>query len=221
MKTQNVDEGKLLKNIGSLFRDRADIWFRSVEDQIVSWDDLCCRLKKEFLPRNYEKLVKHQIKSRYQKKTETIGTFIAHIDELISYLPHPFDVSKRLNIIRQNMLPEYQDKLTLIEINSEEHLRDLIDRIEEGRSATRRVSNQSESKVRFVDNIYSDFSSEAESIDLCSEYDKKISFSSKSDKVGGSTKHQSTSKINNAKPKHSNNVFLITVQFLLRKKLVK
>lgn len=83
LKTLNVDEGKFVKYIGSLFRARADIWYRSVEDQIVSWDDLCCRLKKEFFPRNYEKLVKHQIKSRNQKKTETIGTFIAQIDDLI------------------------------------------------------------------------------------------------------------------------------------------
>lgn len=195
IKTQNVDEGKLLRNIGSLFRDRADVWFRSVEDQVVSWDDLCCRLKKEFLPRDYEKVIRHQIKSRYQKKTETIGTFIAHIDELISYLPHPLEPNKRLQIIRQNMLVEYQDKLTLIDINSEEQLRTLVDKIEEGKSATRRCSNSTDNKVRFVDSTYSDFSSEAESLDLCSEYDRKVSLSSE---------HKTSSKKNTDKPTSSN-----------------
>ena len=129
-KTRKVSEAKLMNSIGCLFENRADVWFRSIEHEIESWADLCSRLKKEFLPHNFEKHIKELIKTRYQQSGESIGTFIAHISDLSNYLPVPLSKDKRLRIIRDNMLPEYQERLILEDIHSEERLVELVNKIE-------------------------------------------------------------------------------------------
>lgn len=162
-KVHQVPEHKLLNSINCLFRGRADVWYRSVQGNILTWDDLCCKLKKEFLPRNFEKVIKQRLKDRYQQKDETIGTFIAHLDDLASYLPTPLSAEKRLQQIKQNMLPEYQDKLALVEVNSEHHLLELIDKIDACKSSlsSRRQSytKNSDTRVRFLNSVDSELSS--------------------------------------------------------------
>lgn len=183
-KIHSVPEHKLLTSINCLFKGRADVWYRSVQPNVVSWGDLCDKLKKEFLPRNFEKVIKRRIKERYQKKNETIGTFIAHLDDLSSYLPTPLSDSKRLDIIKQNMLPEYQEKLALIEVNSEKQLIELIDKIDECKVSLDRVrdvsTKRSEGHVRFLNSIDYKNLSEDENNEVFSEYSKSKSHSSRS-----------------------------------------
>lgn len=48
----------------------------------------------------------------------------------MSYLFTSLSKEKRLQIIRQNMLLEYQNKLTLVDITSEKQLIELIEKID-------------------------------------------------------------------------------------------
>lgn len=68
------------------------------------------------------------------------------MDEIIFYLSHPLDSLERLQLIKQ----EYQYKSRLIVIHSEEHLRKLVDKIEECKITLRRHTDSSGSRVTFV-----------------------------------------------------------------------
>lgn len=162
-KTRKVSESRLLAGIGCLFEDRADVWFRSIVNEIETWADLCSRLKQEFLPRNFEKHIKDMIKNRYQLDDESIGTFIAHVHELSNYLPVPLSKEKSLKIIRENMLPEYQERLILEDIDSEQKLVELVNKIDDRKGTSRLKANSStrpaDNRVTFFekDILNSDF----------------------------------------------------------------
>lgn len=135
-KACRISEEKLLDSFDLLLEGNAETWFRHVRSQITSWEDLCGRLKNEFLPVNFEKLVKQLIKNCKQMENEGIGTYLARIGEFMDYLPTPYSEEKRFRKIRNNLLKRYKEKIVLEDIVSENNLIQLINKIDLNSSST-------------------------------------------------------------------------------------
>jgi len=63
-----------------------------------------------------------EIKARTQGRTETIGIYLATMENLFTRLTSPLSESDQLKILQRNILPFYQDRLALVDINSKDEL---------------------------------------------------------------------------------------------------
>ncbi len=119
---RNVSKEQLFKSAIDLFRGPALNWFRLIRKNVNSWDALKTALREQFLPYDYEDRLWEEIRRRSQGKDETIGIYLAVMDNLFSRLTYPADEKRRLNIILRNLNPFVQEKLCLTEIKSADDL---------------------------------------------------------------------------------------------------
>lgn len=131
---RNFPKDRLLDSAIDLFKGRALVWFRSVRGNVASWSDLVRKLKEEFQPPDYDFLLWEEIKGRTQGRDETIGIYVATMENLFKRLNNPISESAKLGIIIRNLNPFYNEKLGLTEIESTEKLIQLGHSLEARRS---------------------------------------------------------------------------------------
>lgn len=115
---RGLTEEQLFKTVSDLFEGKALVWFRSMKHIIKDWSTLCAYLKDEFLPSDYNDRLWEIIKKRTQGETESISIYVAYMSNLFSRLTVPVSDSAKLKIIRKNLLPYYQEKIILLEIDT-------------------------------------------------------------------------------------------------------
>lgn len=131
--SRGVSKEKLFNCATELFEGKALILFRSIRDKVCDWENLCVALKQEFLPSDYNERLWEQIKQRTQGDRESIGIYIAYMNNLFNRLSTPVSEDVKLKIILKNILPYYQTHLTLVKIDSLEHLVELCRKLETSR----------------------------------------------------------------------------------------
>ena len=105
--TRRVDDRELFLVILELLSGEALIWFRVHKHHIRSWEEFKSELKLEFLPASYEDALWREIRNRKQGQGERISSFIHCMLSLISRLREPISEDRQLELILQNVSPEY------------------------------------------------------------------------------------------------------------------
>ena len=108
-----ISKDTLLSFAHEFFENETLIWFRSVRTNISSWDELVYQLKLDFLPIDYELSLWDEIRSRTQGSTERPLIFIAIMENLFKRCINPVAEFVQLKIIIRNLLPYYQQQLSL------------------------------------------------------------------------------------------------------------
>jgi hypothetical protein len=105
MIARNVTAVDLFNSAYALFEDPALRWFRSIRDNVTDWLGLMSRLKLSFLPRDYDNKLWDDIKSRKQRKDESIIIYVAEMNALFSHLSTRPSADIKQKNIRRNLLP--------------------------------------------------------------------------------------------------------------------
>lgn len=133
--SRNVTKAQLCVSAADLFKGRAKIWYNSIRNSVVDWDDLVGRLRKQFLPSDYNDRLLEEIKQRTQGPKESIGLYIATIKLMFDRLTFSVSEALKLKIILKNISPFYQSQLGLVQIKSIEELIDVGRQLEERKEA--------------------------------------------------------------------------------------
>lgn len=127
---RNVSEDELFRSGIDLFQGRAYIWYLSARKKAQDWQSLVVLLRKQFQPRDYNDKLFEEIKNRTMGPHESIGIYIAVMENLFSRLSVKLSEKARLRIIMNNITPFYQTQLALTNIDSIDELLDFCQRLE-------------------------------------------------------------------------------------------
>lgn len=128
---RNVQKKDLFQSASDLFTEKATFWYRQIRPSVNDWESLVIKLKKDFLPSDFEDDIWSQIKSRKQGRFESVILFIACMETLFSRLSHPPAEVTKIKYIKQGLQVEYQKRLALSDIDSVDTLSKLCKRLEE------------------------------------------------------------------------------------------
>lgn len=131
--SRGISKEQLFKKSIELFDGKALIWYRSIKDKVSDWDNLCKYLRKEFLPHNYQDKLWEKIKSRTQGEKESIGIYMAVMNNLFNRFERHVNEEAKLQILRKNILPYYQNHLILRDIDTIDELEVLCKKLEQGK----------------------------------------------------------------------------------------
>lgn len=115
---------KLLSYATEIFVEDALHWFRSIKDQVSSWDELVILLQQDFDKSDYDYRLLAEIRSRTQGETENITIYLSILSGMFSRLSKPLLEEDKLEIILHNIRPCYASTLaSATEIKELEQLR--------------------------------------------------------------------------------------------------
>lgn len=129
-KAENVSREQLFRSSYHLFAGVALDWFIAFSEKFKSWDELVAALKKQFLPHDYDYWLLKDIEKRLQLSSESFGIYLANMELMFKNLPRVLPEIEKVNILRRNILPTYQERLALIDITTVSQLFDLCSKIE-------------------------------------------------------------------------------------------
>lgn len=131
--SRNVCKEELFQSAIELFEGDALTWYRVVRKQVSSWDDLTKRMREEFLPPMSADLLWKQITERTQGPNESIGLYVAVMTALFDRMPTTVTEPLRLQLLRRNIIPFYQERLALIDIQTSFDLIEMCSKLESTR----------------------------------------------------------------------------------------
>lgn len=149
----------LLDSAIDLFTGKALIWFRAIRNSVNSWSALAQKLREEFQPHDYDFQLWEEIKRRTQGKDESLGYYVAVMENLFRRLNEPVSEATKLAVLLRNLAPFYNERLGLTEVESVEHLlrlgRNLENRkaVIESYQPPRRNRNDLEPDLAYVDSV--------------------------------------------------------------------
>lgn len=127
---RGVTPKQLYQSALDLFTGRALTYYRAIRTQVHNWKQLTSELREEFLPPDYNQNLYEEIKHRTQGSSETIGMYIAIMQNLFNRMRVPVTEQVKLKIILNNLMPLYQQALMLTDVTSIEQLKKLGRHIE-------------------------------------------------------------------------------------------
>lgn len=137
---RGISEDELFFSSLDLFEGKAINWLRGIRSKVNSWSELKSELRDQFQPPDYDEELLHEIKGRMQGRHESIGIYLAVMRNLFSRLLNPLTDNEKLKIILRNIHPSIQDRLALVEVNSEEELLKYGRKIEEIEARKKRIA---------------------------------------------------------------------------------
>jgi hypothetical protein len=133
MEILNITEHEVMHGMKHLLTGEAREWYRLVEGDVRTWSDFCRKLRKEFLPRDYEETALERLKQFKQSPGESATIFIARFNHRAHFLPTALSNERKLEILRRNIRPYYQEKLWDKDINTIQQLINYCDRLDDTR----------------------------------------------------------------------------------------
>lgn len=131
--SRNVNKANLFSSARDLFAGDALRMYNWFKRYASDWDSLIKLMKEEYVP-SADKLWQ-QILSRTQGASESIGLYVAIMTSLFDRMPTHVSDSLRMQVLRRNILPFFQERLALTEIRSPFELIELCRKIEEIRES--------------------------------------------------------------------------------------
>lgn len=132
-RSERTTEHELHVQIFHLLKGRAQDWYLGNHQRFQNWNELVYGLRQQYLPVNYDYLVREEIQSRFQAKNESFSSFMTDMNILFQRVYPPVDENYRLFIVRRNMLPEYSFQLSTVVIHSIDHLTMLCKQMDEAK----------------------------------------------------------------------------------------
>lgn len=109
--SRNISHKKLLTYATEIFTDNALHWFRSVKNEVRTWEELTKLLIADFGQFDYDYRLMSEIRDRTQGDTENIVIYLAIMAELFARLSKPISEAEKLDIILHNIKPCYSNIL--------------------------------------------------------------------------------------------------------------
>ncbi|XP_057666029.1 uncharacterized protein LOC130899876 [Diorhabda carinulata] len=136
--SRGLSEEELFIKSCELFKDAALTWFLTNKSKITSWASLVAKLKKDFLPSNYQFDLEIQIANRTQGPQESATLYIAEMESLFKRLEIIPEETTRVLKIRRNLLPLFVSQLALHDTNTIDELSNLCKQIEDSQTWSER-----------------------------------------------------------------------------------
>lgn len=130
-KSRQVSKDELFLAAHDLFEGDALNYYHLVVKYANDWDSLISLMKEQFIPPHISDRLWKQILNRTQGPDEPIGLYVAAMTKLFDRMPTPVHDTLRLKVLRANILPFYQERLTLQTINTPFDLIELCRKLEE------------------------------------------------------------------------------------------
>lgn len=138
---RNISSDKMLRFATEIFTGDALHWFRSLQDSVSTWDEVCDRLKEDFSQSDYDYRFLEEIRARTQGERENITIYLAIMSGMFSQLNKPLSDADKLEIILHNIRPTYASVLTSVsKIENIEELRILAKNYEDVQARMSRFS---------------------------------------------------------------------------------
>ncbi|XP_071055108.1 uncharacterized protein [Onthophagus taurus] len=119
---RGVSKSVLYTSAVDLFRDRALICYRANRGNFANWEELVEGLKLEFQPVDYDDRLFEEIRQRTQGPGESMGIYVSVMKNLFSRLNTRIPEDTQVKLMLKNLTPAFQQQLTLVEVDSVEHL---------------------------------------------------------------------------------------------------
>ncbi|KAE8748485.1 hypothetical protein FOCC_FOCC004780 [Frankliniella occidentalis] len=145
--SRGVPFTELFYGATEFFTGTALIWYRSVRNQVSSWDELKAYLRREFLPPDYEIALWEEIRARKQGREESVQSFVSCMLGLFERLSEPVSEQAKLDQIMRNLAPWYIENLPLETIISISHLKEAARVLEVKKSLIDRYNNVAKSSL--------------------------------------------------------------------------
>lgn len=116
--SRGYTKDQLLNSAPEIFRNEALSWFRSVRRDVGNWDDLLSKMRRVFLPSDYDLQLWRQLEKRTQHPDEKVVFYIATIQNYFNKFNSPPSEIDRVAFIRRNLLPAFQTALAMRDIGS-------------------------------------------------------------------------------------------------------
>lgn len=117
---------KLLSYATEIFVGDALHWFRSIREQVSTWDELVLLLREDFDQSDFDYRLLSEIRSRTQGESENITIYLSIMAGLFSRLSKTLSQEDRLEILLHNIRPCYASTLASVTtINDVDTLRTL------------------------------------------------------------------------------------------------
>lgn len=120
--SRNVSIEELFRSAIDLFRGKALVWFRANRKHLSDWNSLVALLRAEFQPPDYNDKLFEEIKNRTQGPNETMGIYLAYMENLFDRLTIKVPETTKLKILLNNLHPFYQTQLGLETVSSRDEL---------------------------------------------------------------------------------------------------
>lgn len=125
-KSESLKSEDLFRSAYHLFKGDGQLWYENNHFECRPWEDIEVRLKEDFLPKNYKRVLEKQILERKQRAGESYALFLASMSSLFEKLEKDKDEVEKVEILRENLRPIYRDRLG-IQLARVTKLRDLKD----------------------------------------------------------------------------------------------
>lgn len=129
--SRNVSKPQLFSSARDLFVDDALRVFNLYKSYALDWDSLVRLLKEEYVPR--PDVLWKQIMARTQGENESVGLYVAVMTGLFNRMPTVVSNTLKMQVLLKNILPFYQERLTLVEVKTPLELIELGRKIEKTR----------------------------------------------------------------------------------------
>lgn len=193
---RGISSSKLLSYATEIFVEDALHWFRSVREQVSSWDELEVLLKQDFDKADYDYRLLAEIRSRTQGEAENITIYLSILSGMFSRLSNPLSEVDRLEIILHNIRPCYASILASVtEVKAIEQLRLLCKNFENIQS---RVLQFREPPASTSDTLAPEFAYKSKAL----AYNKQKQFYSNYNNKTSNTSKPSADNNNNVNEKY-------------------
>lgn len=132
---RGATDSDLYNSAIDLFEGKALIYFRAMKKSVNSWKSLVQAIRKEFQPPDFNDRLFDEIKSRTQGPQESMGMFVACLENMFDRLTIQVRPATRLKIMLNNVAPFYQTQLGLHKIQSTDELLEIGKMLEARKTA--------------------------------------------------------------------------------------
>ena len=124
-KAVGYTESEMLAHVVPLsLRDDAELWYRKVHQNLVTWQEFQAAFRREFQSPLYMRKLRRELEDRFQGPHEPLTKFIYVIDDYFQRLDPTTPQKVRADRIIQNMHPDYRRQILAVrrEFNSVEEI---------------------------------------------------------------------------------------------------
>lgn len=137
-RAERVTNDQLFLSFHYLLSGEAEKWYRGNYREFRDWHDLVVGMRRHFLPRNYNHLLRDEIANRQQGRQESFAHFITDMKILFQRAFPPLDEDYKIYVVQKNMLPQYSANLVCVNFVSLNQLVDYCKRLDENKLMSER-----------------------------------------------------------------------------------
>jgi Retrotransposon gag protein len=146
--TEKTTDEDLFDQAFYLFTGKAKTWFNAFGHRFRSWNEICTELKRVYIKKDHDRIVRKEIESRVQRPSETWFDYFTDMELKFRKLTQPINSHEKLSILQDNLHSDYKEKLVLVEIESVQELDEACLKIESYLAQKSRVSERNRNFFR-------------------------------------------------------------------------